>query len=360
MTVAIVHDYLSQRGGAERVVLSMMKAFPDAPVHTSVFHPAGTFPEFAGSDVRTSPLDRIGVLRRNHRLAFPLLAPTFSAQRIDAEVVVCSSSGWAHGVRATGRKIVYCYSPARWLHQGDTYLGSGRSAKSLALATLRPALVRWDRRHALTADRYLTLSSVVRDRIRASYGIEAEVLPPPHTIDADGPWRERPGLDPGFFLCVARLLPYKNVDAVVAAFDQLPGERLVVVGTGPERARVAELAGPNVSLLGTVDDEELRGLYRACTGVVSASHEDYGLTPLEAAAFGKPAAVLRGGGFLDTVVEGRTGAFFDRPSPTEIAGAIRRLLAGTWAPDTLQAHAARFDETGFIRRLREIVHDQRA
>jgi glycosyltransferase involved in cell wall biosynthesis len=358
MSVAIVHDYLTQRGGAERVVLSMMKAFPGAPVHTSLFHPEGTFPEFGTADVRMSHLDRFGVLRRNHRLAVPLLAPAFSTRRIDAEVVLCSSSGWAHGVRTTGRKIVYCYSPARWLYQGDRYIGAGRSLQKGALAVMRPPLLRWDRRQALSADRYVTLSSVVRERIREAYGIDAEVLPPPHTVDPQGPMRERSGIDAGFFLCIARLLPYKNVDAVIAAFGELPGEHLVVVGTGPEADRLARSAGGNVSMLGTVTDDELRWLYRSCTAVVSASHEDYGLTPVEAAAFGKPAAVLRGGGFLDTVVEDQTGVYFDRPEPRDIAGAIRRILAGAWPAEALKAHAARFDEAHFICRLREVVSER--
>jgi len=357
MSVAIVHDYLTQRGGAERVVLSMMKAFPDAPVHTSLFHPEGTFPEFGTANVRMSHLDRFGVLRRNHRLAIPLLAPAFSTRRVDADVVLCSSSGWAHGVRTTGRKIVYCYSPARWLYQGDRYLGAGRSLQKGALAVMRPPLLRWDRRQALSANRYVTLSSVVRDRIRDAYGIDAEVLPPPHTVDPDGPARARVDVDAGFFLCIARLLPYKNVDAVIAAFGELPGERLVVVGTGPEGDRLARSAGGNVAMLGMVTDDELRWLYRSCAAVVSASHEDYGLTPVEAAAFGKPAAVLRDGGFLDTVVEDRTGVYFDRPEPHDIAGAVRRILAGTWPAGALKAHAARFDEAHFIRRLREVVSE---
>jgi glycosyltransferase involved in cell wall biosynthesis len=358
MSIAIVHDYLTQRGGAERVVLSMMKAFPGAPVHTSLFHPEGTFPEFGSADVRMSQLDRIGVLRRNHRLAVPLLAPAFSTRRVDADVVLCSSSGWAHGVRTTGRKIVYCYSPARWLYQGDRYIGAGRALQQGALAVMRPPLLRWDRRQALSANRYVTLSSVVRDRIRAAYGIDAEVLPPPHTVDPDGPFRARVDVDAGFFLCIARLLPYKNVDAVIAAFKELPDEHLVVVGTGPEGERLARYAGGNVSMLGSVTDEELRWLYRSCAAVVSASHEDYGLTPVEAAAFGKPAAVLRGGGFLDTVVEGQTGVFFDHPDPHHIADAIRRLVNGAWPAQTLKAHAAHFDEAQFIRRLREVVNER--
>lgn len=355
MKVAIVHDYVTQRGGAERVVLSMLKAFPGAPLHTSLFDPEGTFPEFADAHLRTSALDRLAVLRRHHRLALPLLAPIFSARAIDADVVWCSSSGWAHGVHTTGRKIVYCYSPARWLYQGDRYVGRRLSVENAALAVLRSPLARWDRRKAMSANRYLTLSTVVRDRIWQAYGVEAEVLPPPPAVDVTGPARPQPGLDAGFLLCVARLLPYKNVDAVISAFDQLPGQRLVVVGTGPERARLERLAGPNVVFLGTVDDDRLRWLYGACRAVVAASHEDYGLTPLEGAAFGKPAAVLRGGGFLDTVVEGSTGVFFDQATPAAVAQAIHQLLGQTWAPLDLQAHAARFDEQRFILRLQEVA-----
>jgi glycosyltransferase involved in cell wall biosynthesis len=356
--VAIAHDYLTQRGGAERVVLSMLKAFPDAPLHTALFHPSGTFPAFADAEIRTLPLNNMAMLRRHHRLAFPLLAPAFATHTIDADVVLCSSSGWAHGVRATGRKIVYCYSPARWLYQSERYLRDGRSPTGYVLGAARRRLMRWDYRQAHTACRYLTLSTVVRDRIRETYGIDAEVVPPPHTVDVAGPQHPNADLDTGFVLCVSRLLPYKNVDAVVTAFAQLPSERLVVVGTGPERERLSRLRGTNVTFVGAVGDDELRWLYASCAAVVSASHEDYGLTPLEAAAFGKPAAVLRGGGFLDTVVEGRTGVFFDAPVPSQIATAISGLLAGSWSVAELRAQANRFDEGRFIRRLQEIVHEE--
>lgn len=358
MKVAIVHDYLTQRGGAERVVLSMLKAFPDAPLHTSLFDPLGTFPDFGQARIHTLGIDRVSVLRRHHRMALPLLAPAFSNLHVEADVVLCSSSGWAHGVRTTGRKVVYCYSPARWLYQGDTYLGAHRRMAHRALAATTPPLVRWDVRMAKSASRYLTLSTVVRDRIRATYGIEAEVLPPPPTIDVTAP-RRRPGaLEPGFWLCVARLLPYKNVDAVVGAFRGLPAEQLVVVGTGPESGRLRQLAGPNVVFLGSVAEDELRWLYGACAAVVAASHEDYGLTPLEAAVFGKPAAVLRGGGFLDTVRDGETGVFFDSPASDAVAAAVRRLAGECWPAEALQAHAARFNEARFVGRLREIVEDE--
>ena len=353
--VAVVHDYLTQRGGAERVVLSMLKAFPDAPLYTSLYDPDGTFPAFAAVDVRTLPLNRVGAFRRNHRLALPVLAPAFSRLRVDADVVLCSSSGWAHGIRTRGRKVVYCYSPARWLYQTDRYLGEGASSARTALRALRPYLVRWDRRAAATADRYLTLSTVVRDRIRTQYGVDAEVLPPPPTIDPTASQQAADGLAPGFFLCVSRLLPYKNVDAVAEAFRGLPDEQLLVVGTGPEQARLATRAPANVRYLGTVSDDELRWLYANAAALVAATYEDYGLTPLEANVFGRPALVLRGGGYLDTLEDGVSGLFFDAPEPSAIAAAVQRSREVEWSAEAIARHADRFAESRFVERLRAAV-----
>ena len=309
MTVAIVHDYLTQRGGAERVVLSMLKAFPDATIYTSLYDPGGTFSAFRTATVRTPPLDRVGLLRQHHRLALPVLARTFSNLVVDADVVLCSSSGWAHGVHAAAeRKVVYCHSPAKWLYEPGRYLAGASPIARVTVAALRPSLVRWDAHAAHRARRYLTNSTAMKTRIRGTYGIEAEILPPAPTLDPAGPASAVPGLEPGFFLCVARLISYKNVDAVIGAFASLPGERLVVVGSGPLERVLRRAAGGNVTLLGAVSDEELRWLYRESIATVAASYEDFGLTPLEAAGFGRPSAVLRWGGFLDTVVEG-----LDRP-----------------------------------------------
>ena len=354
MKVALVHDYLTQRGGAERVVLSLLRAFPDAPLYTSLYLPEGTFRDFREADVRTLDLNRIPTLRRNHRLALPLLAAAFSRLRVDADVVLCSSSGWAHGARATGRKVVYCHTPAHWLYQTERYLGNGGKAPAArgAVRMLRPYLCRWDRRAAATADRYLANSTAVMESVRDLYGIEADVVHPPQTIDPRGPVDPAPGLDPGFFVCVSRLLPYKNVDAVVSAFRELPDERLVVVGRGPEEQRLRDRAPSNVTFAGAVSDQRLRWLYRASAGVVNASYEDYGLTPLEAAAFGRPAAVLRFGGFLDTVVEGRTGVYFDRPVSAAIRDALLRLRSTDWSYSELESHARRFAEPRFVEQIR--------
>jgi glycosyltransferase involved in cell wall biosynthesis len=357
--VAIVHDYLTQRGGAERVALSMARAFPGAPVYTSLYDEQSTFPEFRAVDVRPTWLNRVVPLRRRHRLALPLLAPAFSAATVDADVVLCSTSGWAHGVGTAAPKVVYCHTPARWLYDGRRYLGGRIGIGALSLALLRPSLLLWDRRSARSARRYLANSNVVKERIRRVYGIEADVLPPPPAVDPEAPQREpEPAIAPGFFLCVARLLPYKNIDVVIDAFNGLGAERLVVVGTGPEAARLAGLATNHVTFLGAVDDDELRWLYANCRGVVAASYEDYGLTPLEAASFGKPAVVLRAGGFLDTVEEGSTGLFFDRPDAGAVRGAVRACASHEWNPRTLRAHAERFSEERFAERLREVVAEE--
>ncbi|MDQ6946429.1 MAG: glycosyltransferase [Actinomycetota bacterium] len=358
LRVAVVHDYLTQRGGAERVVLSMLKAFPGAPLHTSLYHPAGTFPEFEHASVSTFNLDRSSVLRKHHRLALPFLASSFGRHHVEADVVICSSSGWAHGTAVSGRKIVYCYSPARWLYDGQRYLGRRHGALSRIAAGIRPPLMRWDQRAAASADRYLTLSSAVKEKIKAIYGIDAEVLHPPPTLTSFGPRTAVSGLDSGFFLCVSRLLPYKNVDAIVDAFTSIPQEQLVVVGAGPERGRIESLGVPNVRFLGSVSDSQLRWLYAASVGVVAASYEDYGLTPLEGAAFGKPAVVLRKGGFLETVVERRTGIFFDEPDPHQIAQALRTALDAEWPAAELHDHARAFSEESFVRRLREITAEE--
>ena len=354
-SVALVHDYLTQRGGAERVAVSLTRAFPGAPLYTSLYEPCATFPELAAAEVRPMRLNRFPLLQQNHRLALPLLAPAFSRLHVDADVAVCSSSGWAHGVRVSGRKIVYCHTPARWLYQPDRYLrGRGAAARAVA-AGLRPALIHWDRAAAASADRYLANSSAVAERIAHVYGIEAEVVSPPPALTPDGPAEPQDGLEPGFVLCVSRLLPYKNVDAVVRAFATLPGERLVVAGVGPDAAALRAFAGPNVTFVGAVEDAELRWLYRASDALVAASHEDFGLTPLEAASFGKPAAVLRWGGFLDTVEEGESGIFFEMPTPEAVANAVREVRAGRWHEDAIRAHAARFSEERFLERMRAIV-----
>jgi glycosyltransferase involved in cell wall biosynthesis len=358
--IALVHDYLTQRGGAERVVTMLHRAFPEAPIHTSLYDPAGTYPDFETMDIRTGPLDRLAFLRDNHRLALPFLAPAFSRTVVEADVAVCSSSGWAHGARVTGRKIVYCHNPARWLYQRDEYLGDREPLAGRAVLNLfGPTLRRWDMRAAATADAYLVNSSVVRERVRRAYGIDSEIVHPPYAVDVDAPRTPPlPEPEPGFLLCVSRLLPYKNVDLVVEAATRA-GEQLVIVGTGPDRERLGAAAGDNVRIVGSVTDAELRWLYANCSALVAASYEDFGLTPVEAAAFGKPAICLRAGGYLDSVRDQVSGLLVDDLDRDAFAAAFAKLRAHPWDDDAIRAHAETFSPARFITRIREVVDSYR-
>jgi glycosyltransferase involved in cell wall biosynthesis len=346
--VAIAHDYLTQRGGAERVVLALLRAYPDAQVHTLLYDPDGTFPEFRDVRVVTSPLDRVGPLRRHHRAALPLLAPAASRLRIDADVTIVSTSGWAHGFDVRGRSVVYCHNPARWLYQRDDYVGDrGRSLAGLAASALGPALRRWDRKAMARHDRYLANATVVRSRMQAAYGIDPTVVFPPPAVVGTGPTTPVGPYDAGFHLLVSRLLPYKNVDKAVEAFRGLPDERLLVIGRGPEEERLRRTLPANVAIVSDVGDDQLRWAYHHSVALVAPSREDLGLTPLEAATFGRPTLALRYGGYLDTVADGVSGLFFERAEPGEIAEAVARGRRTPWDEAAIRQHGERFDEARF-------------
>lgn len=353
--VVIVHDYLTQRGGAERVVLAMLQAFPQARLVTTLHDPAGCFPQLASRPVQTSALQRVGALRRDPRRAFPLLAPAVGRLRLPpADVILCSSSGWAHGVRTTRPTLVYCHNPPRWVHQRGDYGRDQPPAVRAAMAAAAPVLRRWDRRAAHRASRYLANSSIVQQRIRAAYGIQAGLLPPPISLDPGGPQEPVPGVEPGFLLAVGRRRGYKNIEPVCAAVADLPGERLVVVGGLPSPAG---RSGWPARLRGVQDlpDAQLRWLYAHCSALVSVAHEDFGLTPLEANAFGRPALVLRAGGFLDTLAEGVSGWYVESADPQAVAAAVQRLRAQPLDPAPIRAHAARYSMERFVHDLRAEV-----
>ncbi|MDO5051775.1 MAG: glycosyltransferase [Pseudoclavibacter sp.] len=360
--MAIAHDYLTQRGGAERVVLAMTRAFPDAKVYTTLYEPEGTFPEFRDVEIVTSPLNRIGPLRRDHRAALPLLPFAAATLRVPADVVLVSTTGWAHGFPTPGRRLVYCHSPARWIYLRDEYLGAPwwRSAKGWLLAALLPGQRAWDRyaaRRAEASGRYLVNSTVVQERVRRVYGFRAERLAPPHGVSTEGGLEPIEGLEDfadGHFLLVSRLLPYKNVDVAMEAFRG-SDERLLVVGHGPLAERLRAEAPGNVRLASHLSDAQMRWAYSRAKGLVAPSREDFGLTPLEAAAWGLPVAALRGGGYLDTVLEDVTGVFFDEVRPEAIREAVGRLTARDWPAGAIREHAAGFAEERFAERLRAEV-----
>jgi glycosyltransferase involved in cell wall biosynthesis len=348
--VAVVHDYLTQRGGAERVALSMLRAFPGARLVTSIYAPNQTFAEFGLYDVETLPLNRFAAFRKDPRRAMPLLARAFSSHTLtDVDVVLCSSSGWAHGVRAPGAvKLVYCHSPARWLYEQDDYFAGLPAPARRALRAALTPLRRWDVAAAASVNQYLVNSQVVKRRLARAYGREAPVLWPPVSW-TDGPHEPVAGLEPGFLLCIGRPRGYKHVDIVTEAFESLPHERLVVVGDLPHRPK---RAWPKTIVgLSHLPDAQMRWLYANCDGLVAASNEDFGLTPVEAFTFGKPTIVLRRGGYLDSNIEDVTSVFIEDDSVGAVLDAVRRFRATTFSEAAIRTHAETFSEARFADRL---------
>jgi glycosyltransferase involved in cell wall biosynthesis len=330
------------------VALAMAHAFPGAPLYTSVYNPAQTYEGFADVDIRTSHLQRFAALRHDPRRGLPVLGRAWDATRMEpADVVIASSAGWSHGIPVPEgvRKIVYCHNPARWLYQPEEY-ATGFLGRTM-LRALLPRLLAWDQAAAATADLYLANSAIVAKRIENAYGIHAEVLHPPVSIDATAPRESVPGLEPGFWLTIARGRGYKNTRVVVEATRSMGG-RLVIAGARDEWADE-----PHVTALGVVPDPQLRWLYANARALVSVSFEDFGLTPLEANVFGTPVAVLRSGGFLDSTHEGVSGVFIDEATP----GAVRAVLQDF--PDLeaarVRAHAELFSEDSFRRRLQDLA-----
>jgi glycosyltransferase involved in cell wall biosynthesis len=346
----LVHDYLTQRGGAERVVLEMAKAFDCEVVVTSAYHPDRTFPEFRDLPVRSLGLDRMPFLR-DPRYALPVIGQLFRRHRVDdADLVLCSSSGFAHQISTTVPKIVYCHNPPRWLHQPEDYAVDLSAPTSAALRLMRPWLLAGDRVGALSATAYISNSRNVADRIRDVYGLEAAVVHPPRGLDPHGPVEPVPGLAPGFLLTVGRARGYKRTGLLMEAVAEMPDLTLVTVGSQSD-----ERWPSNIVQLSNVSDAQLRWLYRWAAALLACSHEDFGLTPVEAFAFGTPVGATAEGGYLETCVPGVTGQWLDIDSRSALQASIRSLLSRTWDAGTIRRHGRRWAPTSFHRQLVENV-----
>ena len=348
--VAIAHDYLNQRGGAERVALELARMWPGAPIYTTLYRPESTFPEFAEYEIHTSWVDRLPVDRQFRNLFFLYPSAIRSLGELDADLLVTSSSGWAHAVRTTGRTkhLVYCHTPARWLYRADKHLGRSSWQRRLA----QPAsglLRRWDAAAAARADVYVANSENTRERIRAVYGIDAEVVYPP--VDTR---RFTPTERGDRFLVVSRLLDYKRVDAVVLAATAA-GLPLDVVGVGPSLEQLQAAAGPTVTFHGRLPDGEVTRLMHECRAVVLPGEEDFGIVPVEAQAAGKPVVAYAAGGALETVTEGLTGTFFTSHDPGEVAAAMRRADDITTSPTDIAAEVDRFSKEAFAAQMRALA-----
>lgn len=344
--LTVAQDYLVARAGGERLAILAAQLLR-APMVTALYAEGKTFPDASSLAIRTLPPNRIPLLRNHHRLALPLLAAAWRFNSITSNVTLCFSSGWAHLATCTGAKVVYWSSPAKWLYQAPRYKYAGSRAAAIGVRLAAPALMRADRRAANAAHVHLCNSTAIQQQLRDIYSIDSLLLHPPVALDSDGAQLSIPELGSGYLLCIGRFLPYKHVDAVIAAMRRLPRDRLVVVGSGPLERTLRRMSPSNVVFLRDLDDAHMRWLYAHAALLVTASEEDFGLTPPEAASFGVPSVALRWGGSLDTVAEGTSGLFFDDPEPAQIAAAVETALRLTWDRTAIMRHSRRFDLTTF-------------
>lgn len=347
----LAHDYVTQRGGAERVALALTRIYPSAPLVTALYNESTSFPEFDRVNIQPSWLNRLAMFRRNPQLALPFLHYAWALRsRVNGPAVLASSSGWAHGVRVAKdtAKVVYCHNPPRWIHQSDDYLMGRSGAVRLLLKLMKPQLRRWDLRAARTADLYVANSTSVAKRIAEIYGVDARVVHPPVMIDPNAEQVRPAELPVSFFLTVGRKRGYKGTSEVVGAFARLPNEHLVTVGGSVEDS------SENVTVLNGISDAALRWLYANATALVSVSREDFGLTPLEANAFGTPALLVRAGGFLDSLAEGVSGLYLRDATVDGIVDSVQNFPRN-WDREAIRAHAARFSPQVFEEKINEAV-----
>jgi glycosyltransferase involved in cell wall biosynthesis len=352
MKIAVVHDYFTQLGGAEKVAEELIRMLPGADLHATVALPECMPPDLTGVPVKTSWMQNLPGMRRYYRLYFllyPLALPSLQLSGYD--LVLSSSSGYAKGVR-TNRDAIhvcYCHTPMRWAWSFDNY--SAREGMGAAKRLLLPHLVRglrqWDVGASRQPDHFIANSETVAARILRSYGRIAEVIHPP--IDVE---RFRPTLEQDdYYIVLARLVSYKRIDLAVQACNLL-GRRLLVIGDGPDRARLMINAGPTISFLGLLSNAAVEHHAARCRALIFPGEEDFGMAPLEVAAAGRPTIAYRAGGAVETIIDGVTGIFFDRQEPEDLAEAIARFERIEWNPAVLRRHAEGFSTNVFQARFR--------
>lgn len=369
MRVALVHDWLDTWRGGENVLAEMVAVFPAADVFALVdFLPDHARTSLRGRRARTSFLQHLPFSRKHFRLFLPLMPRAIESLDVPGyDLVISSSHAVAKGVLTTTDQlhICYCHSPMRYAWDlREEYLaqsGLGAGLKGMIVRRMLNRLRDWDRMSAARVQCFVANSDFIRERISRCYGRDATVIYPPVDVGFFSP--DMMVLNPAqrdYYVTGSRWVPYKHIDAIVAAFQNLPDRRLLVAGDGPEAPRVRAAAGSNVELLGEVSRERLRDLLRGARAFLFAAEEDFGILPVEAQACGTPVIAYGRGGALETVVgtgAGRTGMLFHEQSPAAIADAVRRFDAEIAGIDSSACvrNAQRFASERFAREIRAFV-----
>jgi glycosyltransferase involved in cell wall biosynthesis len=360
MKVAIVHDFLMQMGGAEKVVEVLHDMFPDAPIYTSAYD-AKVMPMYYRTwDIRTSFMQRMWWKKHSHRLALLMYPTAFESFDLsDYDLVISSSSAFAKGVitQPHTRHISYTYTPMRYAWTTRRYMENerlSRSAQLLAMPSLH-YLRTWDAITVDRVDKYIAISQAVSRRIEKFYRRPSTIVHPPvetgrfHIDEEVG----------DYYLIVSRLVPYKRLDLAVEAFNRLK-RPLKIVGTGRQYKALKAMANSNIEFLGQVDDVELPNLMARAKAYVMPGEEDFGLAPVEANACGRPVIAYASGGALDTQIHGETGVLFSEYSTDGLYDAVREADKIEFDPRRIQAHARQFDTSVFREKMWQAISDELA
>jgi glycosyltransferase involved in cell wall biosynthesis len=356
MKIAIVHDYFTQLGGAEKVAAELYCAMPpNASVFATVAFPNCMPSRLKHVKVRTSWMQSLPGMEKYYRsyfLLYPLGVSSFDLSGYD--LVISSSSSYAKGVK-TGQDAVhicYCHTPMRWVWDYDAYSkrDSFGASQRVVLKALVSGLRSWDEAASRQPDHFVANSKVVAERIKKTYGRCAEVIHPPIDVDRFTFSKSRED----YYIVLSRLVSYKRLDLAVRACTLLR-KRLLVIGTGPDRARLESLAGPTITFTGRLSDREVEYLVPRCRALIFPGEEDFGMAPLEVAAAGRPTIAYRAGGALETVIEDVTGCFFDQQTPEHLAEVIEHFDRLEWSPLATRRHAENFSVEVFQDRFRSFL-----
>jgi len=361
MRVALVYDRVNKIGGAERLLEALHEIWPEAPLYTAVYWPEGA-PWAKKFQVIPSFLNKFPLAKKYHE-AYPWLTPlafeSFDFSTYD--VVISITSADAKGIITSPQTLhlCYCLTPTRYLWSGyEAYFKNG-FFRYLTLPVVG-YLRRWDKIAAQRPDVMLAISQNVQQRIRKYYGRESEVIYPPVDINKFKIKNLKLKMtikNEKFFLVVSRLVGYKKVDLVVEVFNRLRWP-LKIIGTGSEMEKLKRMAKPNIQFLGRLTDKELLNYYQKCEAVIFPPEEDFGLVPLEAQACGRPVIAFKGGGALETIIEGKTGTFFYPQTPKALAKKLKAFKADAYQPKECRQNAERFAQEVFKEKFKQWVEKQ--
>jgi glycosyltransferase involved in cell wall biosynthesis len=355
MNLALVHDWLNQRGGAEDVLETLVALYPDRPVYTSLYAPDLMPAAYREWDIRTLWIDKLPGIHTHHQPYLPFYPLAWGGLDLsEYDVILSNKSGFCHGVRYGERTlhICYCLAPTRYVWGLDAYIareGLGMAAQ-IGLRPLIAALKRWDYAAAQRVHHFIAISTEIQERIKTYYGRDSVIIYPP--VDTTR-FQPSPVVE-DYFLVVSRLIPYKRIDLAVQAATRL-GVPLKVGGRGRDLDKLKAIAGPTVEFLGYVSDDALPDLMARAKAFIFPGLEDFGITPVQAQAAGRPVIAYGGGGALDTVIPGKTGEHFTEMTVESLMAIMRDFDPSRYDVRALRAHAERFDTAVFNRQISEYI-----